>query len=366
MRFVFRIVLVLVFLLAAGNEAKGGCPSFQAGLQVGTVANNSLDEISGIAVSRKDSEVIWTHNDDGDAQVFAMNTQGTHLGIYNLSGANNRDWEDIAIGPGPDPNKDYLYVADVGNNSGLTDYTYSIYRVAEPNISSTQSPVEIDLTDVNTLLVKYPDSLRHGCETILVDHLNGDIYLCTRDRWGDDNGIMKVYRYPAPQTPDVPYTMQHVADVQLINGEMAVGGDVSPRDSSIIIRTKGAAERVLLWQRVYGTDFWDAFDNPVCVMPSISEPQGEAVCFDPNGCAYYTISEGQYQPIYYFGYDGQCPPIVGDFNSNGEVDWLDLSLLVEHWLTDCNTANEWCEDTDIDYSSSVDFLDFTFFSENWF
>jgi len=30
-----------------------------------------------------------------------MNRQGTHLGIYNLSGATNYDWEDIAIGPGP-------------------------------------------------------------------------------------------------------------------------------------------------------------------------------------------------------------------------------------------------------------------------
>ena len=366
MKFVFWILLISMFLLISSSQAKDQCPAFQAGLQVGTVANKFLNEVSGIAVSRKDSDVIWTHNDGGKAQIWAMNTQGTHLGIYKLLGSNNRDWEDIAIGPGPDPNKDYLYIADVGNNDGLTNYTYSIYRVAEPNVSSTQSPLQIDLGGVDTLLVKYPDSLRHGCETILVDPVNSDIYLCTRDRWGDDNGMMKVYRYPAPQTPGLAYTMQHVADVQLINGEMAVGGDVSGRDSSIIIRTKGAAERVLLWDRVYGTDFWDAFDNPVCVMPSISEPQGEAVCFDPNGCAYYTISEDRYQPIYYFAYDGQCPPIVGDFDASGGVDWLDLSFLVEYWLWDCNNSNNWCEETDIDYSSSVNFLDFTFFSKSWF
>jgi hypothetical protein len=365
MRLVFRIVLVSVFMLVSGSEAEGECPSVQPCLQVGVVADKFLNEISGITISRKDRDVIWAHNDGGKAQIWAMNTQGAHLGIYKLLGTNNRDWEDIAIGPGPDPNINYLYVADVGNNDGSTDYTYSIHRFAEPNVSSTQSPVDINLTDIDTLLVEYPDSLRHGCETILIDPLNSDIYLCTRDRWGDDNGVMKVYRYPAPQTPDLVYTIQHVADVPLTNGEMAVGGDVSHMDNSIIIRTKGVAERVLLWERTYGTDFWDAFDNPVCEMPSISEPQGEAVCFDPNGCAYYTLSEGRYQPIYYFAYNCQCPPIIGDFDASCEVDLLDLSFLVEYWLNDCNNVNYWCEETDIDYSGFVDILDFTFLSKNW-
>ena len=36
--------------------------------------------------------------------------------MYNLTGAKMRDWEDIAVGPGPEPNVDYLYVGAIGDN----------------------------------------------------------------------------------------------------------------------------------------------------------------------------------------------------------------------------------------------------------
>lgn len=345
-KFILTGVIVTALLLLIG-AVKGQCPQFLPGSQVGTIAHESLDEISGIAASRKNVDVLWAHNDSGsEARLWAFNTQGTHLGIYNLADAVNNDWEDMAIGPGPDPNKDYLYIGDVGNNDGLTEHTYSIYRVPEPNVSASQEPVTVDLNDVDTLLVEYPDSLRHGCETILVDPVNSDIYLCSRDRWNDDHGLMRVYRFPASQhTPDVACTLQHVADVQLMdlsennpkNWEMAVGGDISLNGSLVIIRTKpkrydkGVPQRVLLWQRGIGTDLWSAFDNPVCVVPSLYEPQGEAVCFDANGCGYYTISEDTYQPIYQFVRDCKCPAGPGDLDIDCDVDIVDFAILAWQW-----------------------------------
>ena len=89
---------------------------------------------------------------------------------------------------------------------------------------------------------------------------------------------------------------------------MAVGGDISRDGSLVIIRTKpkrrnkSLSQRVLLWRREPGTKLWKAFDNPLCVMPSLWEPQGEAVCFDADGLGYFTVSEGNSQPIYYFTY----------------------------------------------------------------
>jgi len=334
------------------GETKGQCPQFLSGSQVGIINNRSLDEISGVAASRKNIDVFWAHNDSGaHAQVWAFNTQGAHLGIYNLANANNNDWEDMTIGPGPDPNEDYLYISDMGNNDGLTNHTYSIYRVPEPKVSAGQKPVNVELNNVDTFPVKYPDSLRHDCETMMVD-VNGDIYLCTRDRWNDDHGVMRVYRYPASQhTPGVAYTLRHVTDVQLIdlsankrpNWEMAVGGDISLNGSLVIIRTKPkrydktAPQRILLWQRRPGTNLWDAFDNPMCVVPSLWEPQGEAICFDANGCGYYTISEGRCQPIYYFARDGQCLAGPGALDvaqagGNGIINMNDLGLLADNWF----------------------------------
>lgn len=328
---VLTVTTAIVFFLLLADTVKGRCPQFLSGTQVSTIHCKSLDEISGIAASRKNINVIWAHNDsDGGTRIWAFNTQGAHLGIYNLLYANNNDWEDMAIGPGCDPNKDYIYIGDVGNNKGLINQIFNIYRVPEPNVSTGQQPINVELNNVDTFPVKYLDSLRHDCETMMVD-VNGDIYLCTRDRWNDDHGMMKIYRYPAPQTRDVVYTLQHVASVQLIessigkgsNWEMAVGGDISQNGSLVIIRTKpkrrnkAVPQRVLLWQREPGTKFWKAFDNPVCLMPSLWEPQGEAICFDTNGQGYYTISEGQHQPIYYFARDEQSSflkTVPFDFN----------------------------------------------------
>ena len=344
----------------------GGAPIIGATPWISTVAHESLKEISGIAASRKNADVLWVHNDSGnEPRVWALNREGTHLGIYNLTDANLDDWEDMAIGPGPDANKDYLYIGDVGNNDGLVDHTYSIYRVPEPNVSAGQEPVDVNLSDVDTLLVEYPDSFRHGRETILVDPINGDIYLCTRDRWGDDNGVMKVYRYPAPHTPDDPCTMQHVADVNLIVGEMAVGGDISLDGSLVIIRTKGEAERALLWQRNAGTDLWDAFGNPMCVVPSLWEPQGEAICFDANGCGYYTVSEYQHEhhpdgvPIYYFAR-------TGDFEPDGDVDFADFAALGSAWRSRPSDGN-WEPSYDISEPNDnvIDELDLGVLAGNW-
>ena len=110
-----------------------------------------LDEVSGLAASRKNPDVLWVHNDSGGSpRVFALNAAGDHLGIYNLNGAQATDYEDIAIGPGPTAGTDYLYVADTGNNS-LGRSTVTVYRVPEPAATSNQSPVDVNLSGVDAL-----------------------------------------------------------------------------------------------------------------------------------------------------------------------------------------------------------------------
>ena len=57
------------------------------------------------------------------------------LGVCNIDGARCRDWEDIAIGPGPDPNQHYLYIGDIGDNRG--EYReIVVYRVPEPRVGA--------------------------------------------------------------------------------------------------------------------------------------------------------------------------------------------------------------------------------------
>ena len=116
---------------AAGTEVQS---RFGAGEMVGVVESEMVQEASGLAASRKNAGVLWVHNDSGDVpRIYAMSTGGKHLGAYMLGGVYASDMEDVAIGPGPDPNVDYLYVGDIGDNTE-TRNTVAIYRVAEPAV----------------------------------------------------------------------------------------------------------------------------------------------------------------------------------------------------------------------------------------
>ena len=123
--------LAVLALVLEYNHLYAGTPEFDSQIDMGLLEYPPINEASGVAVSRKNSDVLWTHNDKGDSnRVFACNSQGKHLGVYSIGGATNRDWEDIAVGPGPVSGQQYLYVGEIGDNSAKYDLKH-IYRVPE-------------------------------------------------------------------------------------------------------------------------------------------------------------------------------------------------------------------------------------------
>jgi len=66
--------------------------------------------------------------------IFLVRNDGTRKGTFLLEDAGNRDFEDIAAGPGPVENVNYLFVADIGDNLAMYTYKY-IYRVPEADVS---------------------------------------------------------------------------------------------------------------------------------------------------------------------------------------------------------------------------------------
>ncbi|MHC4214229.1 MAG: lamin tail domain-containing protein [Planctomycetota bacterium] len=317
-----RRVTILLFIAAFSIAAKAQCPQFEPGLQVGTLAHNSLDEVSGIAASRQNSDVLWVHNDKGgSARVFAMNRLGTHLGIYNLSGAINYDWEDIAIGPGPVNDVDYLYVGDIGDNSDNRAYI-RVFRVAEPVVDAQQSPIETTLTGVDTITLVYPDGERNA-EALMVDPVTKDIYIISKE-----DSPSRVYRAPYPQSTTATITMEYKCELPW---NKAAGGDISLDGDMIIVKT-GSSQTIniaSIWSRPEGTNLWDAFSGTQCAVELLWEQNGEAVCFDSNGWGYYTTSEELHQPIYYFASVNSklsITEIMSDSSHAGTSgDWWELT-----------------------------------------
>ena len=78
---------------------------------LGKIEYDGIDEASGIASSKNNPYLIWTHNDSGDlARIYGIGLDGSHLGILRIPGVLAIDWEDMCLGPGPKDNIDYIYI----------------------------------------------------------------------------------------------------------------------------------------------------------------------------------------------------------------------------------------------------------------
>jgi len=261
---------------------------FLPGKRVGTVQTSLITEASGIVASRKSRGVLWVHNDSGDsARVYAINTEGKLLGTYRIEGANCRDWEDIAIGPGPDPNRGYLYIGDIGDNSANRSFI-TVYRVPEPEVDTNRVVTQRQIGPAEPIELAYPDGAKDA-ETLMVDPLNGDIYVIAKREW-----FCRVYRAPYPQSTKKRTVMSLVANLPW---GFATGGDVSPNGELVIARGMYSAS---MWIRPKGEELWRAFGTKYLSLELMREPQGEGICFDGDGRGYLTIGEMLQPPIYYF------------------------------------------------------------------
>lgn len=93
-----------------------------------------VEETSGVAASRQYPGVFWTHNDSGgDSAVFALDSTGAVLARVRVTGAMNRDWEDIAVGScSPGEESDCLFIGDIGDNREARERVV-VFRVPEPD-----------------------------------------------------------------------------------------------------------------------------------------------------------------------------------------------------------------------------------------
>jgi hypothetical protein len=197
-----------------------------AGGRVGSVANTDLDELSGAAASRI-HDGLWAHNDKGDnARIFGVGLDGSDAGVWELSGIEAFDWEDIATGPGSDPDDSYVFVADIGDNRADRD-TIAVHRFAEPVDWGDGGSVD----EVDSFTLSYPDG-PHDAESFLVDPLWGDRFIIVK---ADPSEKPPVYRAASPESPDSTIVLEQVAAVD----RPVTGADVTGDGGLVALRTFG-------------------------------------------------------------------------------------------------------------------------------
>lgn len=302
--------MATVFLaIGAAFPVRAQTPSFAAGARVGTNNNGALPEVSGLAASRRNPNVLWVHNDSGHpACLYALNPQGRLHGTYTLTGAGSDDWEDIALASDPVDGLDYVYAGNIGDNYALRD-SVTVYRVREPFVNTNQFGVSSNLVGVQTYIMTYSDGARDA-ETLLVDPWNGDIYVVSKRE-----SLSRVYRAPYPHSTSSIITLQYKTNLVFPG---AVAGDVSPCGRQILIKAYPA---IAYYARADGASLEDTLATTPVAVPYTSETCGEAVGWEGKERGYYTLSEGVGEPVYYYA--------SADTDGDGLADTLEVAANTE-------------------------------------
>jgi hypothetical protein len=242
-------------------------------------ASGRIDEASGLAASQTLKGYLWTHNDSGNAaELFLLSQDGKDLRSYSTPGIENRDWEDIAVGPGPADGVSYVYVADFGNNGANPDVpVYTIYRLPEPRSLNAG----FEAGSVGRISYRYPDG-PHDAEALLVDPQTKDIFIVSKGFEG-----AKLYRLPFPQAENSVITAEGMGSVPGV--VLATGSDMTADGKEIIVRTYSD---LYYWRRGKKETVGQTLSRkPLKTLPYELEPQGEGVGFDADMNGYYTLSE---------------------------------------------------------------------------
>jgi hypothetical protein len=268
--------------------------TYDAQQDLGELENRDMNEISGIVTGRLNPHIIWSHNDSGDdSRIFATRKNGDFLGTIILEGADNRDWEDIAIGPGPIEGDNYIYVAEIGDNNARYPIK-RIYRFSEPSVQSfsgDDNTLVLSEDEFDVITFVYPEDIKTDAETLLVDPLTKNIFIVTKREYP-----VTVYKLAFPQNTNDTLVASKYGNIPFM---LAVGGDFSPDGSKLLIKTY---EVIYLWERDGNESPADMWMREPVQVPYEREPQGEAIGFNADGTGFYTISEKRngVEPVVYF------------------------------------------------------------------
>lgn len=225
-----------------------------------------LDEVSGVAASRQHADRYWAIEDSGNrAAVYGFGRAGDDVQTVVVDGVLNIDWEDIAVGPGPDGGE-LLWIADTGDNFRFRP-SVSLLRFAEPSPGDTSVEPEV-------VRVTYEDGPRDA-EALVV--ATTGVWLFEKT----DSGPSGLYLLDEGAS-----VFRRVGEID-VRPAIVTGADISADGGTLAIRTN----RGLQLHPVRDGDIAAAVREPPCHAPAPPEVQGESVAFTFTGDALVTVSE---------------------------------------------------------------------------
>jgi hypothetical protein len=269
---------------------------------LGNLDDSRVTESSGVAVSQRQADLLWTHNDaPGELVLHALGMDGAWRGAVTVEGLEGEDWEDLSLAPCPGGAgsaaraQDCLWVADLGDNAADRE-SVSVHAVREPEPDAGSARA------VASARFRYPEGPADA-EAIALGP-DGDLLVVTK---GED-GSARLYRVAWPGADSGP-------EAGAATGPRE-GPDAGPGGSPGAVDVGGVAVAELL-----ATLPLDVGRREDRITGAATSPDGS------------TLAVRSHVAIHLFPLDrpGASPVTcqIGDLQPQGEaVDFLDDSTLV--------------------------------------
>ena len=259
-------------------------PTLQAGpWKVLAVKSRNLEEVSGCAFSKRDSNRVWLHNDSGDGPtVIPVDIKSGAVGpSVTISGVEVDDPEDIAMTSNGD-----LILADIGDNDEKRS-SIQLYRFPEPVLDAVSaSGTRLDF--------EYPDG-PHNAEALVVSPDGSRAYIFTKESSGEaevfqanlngpkEPGSTASTKQVLSQMGRVTLRGERIIKPNLVTGADAVG-------STVILRSYQYGYILSVPKGGQISDAIKATPQRFDVPPMV---QAEAICASTDGRTLVTASESR-------------------------------------------------------------------------
>lgn len=247
---------------------------FLKGVSEGEVSKK-LAEASGLVASVANPGYYWSHNDgENPAEVFLIDDKAKIVMTCKLANVANRDWEDIAVGPGVQEGKSYLYVGDIGDN--LSQYPYKmIYTFVEPVLSEGDQVIG----KFDTIVFKLSDGVR-DTEAMMIDPMTNDIFIISKR---EDS--VRLYEIPYPFISGDTLQAEYKTTLPFTK---IVAASISADGTEVLMKNY---DHLYYWKRTEDESIPELLVRKPTELNYLQEAQGEAIAWTRDGAGFYTLSE---------------------------------------------------------------------------
>ncbi|MFO7582428.1 hypothetical protein [Guyparkeria sp.] len=278
-----------------------------------------IDEASGLALSTREGELLWTHNDNindpGSMErvtpyVFGISPSGDLRVQLRLEGVTQRDWE--SIDAARIDNREMLIVADTGDNrASWPDYVLWFIPEASP---ATQGK-EVEASPDALLRYRYPDGPADTESMVFDPRTNRILLLTKREDPPRMFSLPADARQPFPAEPglsdrrrlesapveiaDPVGTMARLQPTDPINWLLLpLTGSQTNRPTGMALSPDGSTLAVLTYASLYffhrgaRSDWSEAITRPVTSRSLPRIDQWEGLAFSADGRHLYVVREG--------------------------------------------------------------------------